>query len=401
MVVEPEVGPRRRVRVAEARLREVLEERLPRLRVARRLQRHPVGLLLDVARDRVLERRARKLKRTSTRSASGIASGARMPPRRRVAQAIRKAPGNAKSAYQAIALDEVVARLVAELVREHEPHLGVREAAVEQRVPEEDLPRRAEAGRERVGGARVPVDVLDRPGCCRRPSFFASTRKSAASCGSRSGCEASDEVRRDEREQREQPDEEGGAGDPPVLADQPRQAHHDQHRDAEEDELDAEPDPAAEDHLAVAHVRDVVPAVPPQRRDLEREPDEPDEREAEHREQHPRADRPGRRVAQEALAPARVEQEDDERHRASPARESNRRNRSKWAPCAEQARGEEVARRKAADVEVARDARRVPQEVRGRGPAPASAVKVASRSGAPCASQSSPTSTLTCTRSRR
>ena len=37
VVVEPEVGPRRRVGVAEARLREVLEQPLPGLRVAGRL----------------------------------------------------------------------------------------------------------------------------------------------------------------------------------------------------------------------------------------------------------------------------------------------------------------------------------------------------------------------------
>jgi hypothetical protein len=54
-------------------------------------------------------------------------------------------------------------------------------------------------------------------------------------------------------------------------------AHDDEHREAEQDELHAEREPAAEDHLRIADVCDVVTAVPPERRDLERQLDEPDE----------------------------------------------------------------------------------------------------------------------------
>ena len=99
------------------------------------------------------------------------------PPSRRGGasrRAIRYAPGKAKSAYQREPLRDVVARVVADLVREHDPHLVVREAAVEERVPEDDAPRRAEAGGVGVRRVRVVGDVLDVdadwiscPGCRR------------------------------------------------------------------------------------------------------------------------------------------------------------------------------------------------------------------------------------------
>ena len=57
---------------------------------------------------------------------------------------------------------QVVARVVADLVGEDDALLGGREAAVEQRVPEDDLARRAEPGGVGVRIARVAAHLLDR-----------------------------------------------------------------------------------------------------------------------------------------------------------------------------------------------------------------------------------------------
>ncbi len=109
-----------------------------------------------------------------------------------------------------------------------------------------------------------------------------------------------DEVRLEEEEERRQPHEHEAAGDPPPVADQASEAHDDEHGHGQEHELDAELEPAAEDLVEVPHVRDAVPAVPPVPRHLERDLDEPEDAEAEHREQHPRADRAGGRLTDEA-----------------------------------------------------------------------------------------------------
>ena len=55
-----------------------------------------------------------------------------------------------------------------------------------------------------------------------------------------------------------------------------------------------------------------MPPLPPQRRDVEWKLREPQQREADHPEQHSRADRAGGGLAHEAHAPARVQHEDDD-----------------------------------------------------------------------------------------
>ncbi len=42
-------------------------------------------------------------------------------------------------------------------------------------------------------------------------------------------------------------DEDGGAGEPPVVAETTREAHHDHEREAEGDELRSEEDPVVEE----------------------------------------------------------------------------------------------------------------------------------------------------------
>ena len=238
------------------------------------------------------------------------------------------------------------------------------------------------------------------PECRRRPPS-ASHAKVGRQLPIAQRMRRADEVRVRNVNSANSPTKKARAGDPPTLADQPGQAHHDQYRNAEEDESHAQPDPAAEDDLASssrARRRAGAPTTTPRSGTGGRQPDE---REAEHREQHPRADRPGRRLAQEALAPARVEQEDDDRHHGRQQRVDPAGTARSGRP-SQQARGEEIARVKAAEVEVARDSASSPRERTLPRPSPRRApLRLRAAAEPACASQSSPTSTLTCTRSKR
>ena len=98
---------------------------------------------------------------TATSSASGTARGSYIPPRRRVASAISHADGQRDQREPAAQLPQVVARVVRELVRDHDPHLAVAERRLEQRVPQDHAPRRPEADRERVRLVGELVHVLD------------------------------------------------------------------------------------------------------------------------------------------------------------------------------------------------------------------------------------------------
>src|SRR5581483_7533546 len=155
------------------------------------------------------------------------------------------------------------------------------------------------------------------------------------------------------------------------LADQPGagEAHDDEDRGAEKDEADAQRDPPPEDQLEVALVRDAVAALPPEARDLERQADQPDEREPEHRQQHPGADRAGGGVADEALAEPGVDEEDEDRRRGREQLVDAKEGLVVIAS-AQEAGAEEVAGPQTSDVQTVRHLRRVPEEKRRRGPAP-------------------------------
>ena len=124
---------------------------------------------------------------------------------------------------------------------------------------------------------------------------------------------AAEQPRRDEGEQGPQPDEDRRGRQPPAVADpaHAREAHHDRERDAEEDELRAEREPVPDRRLRVAAGEPVV-VPPPDVQHRERQLRGPDEGEADHPEQHPGADRAGRRLAHPAHAVAREEAEHDE-----------------------------------------------------------------------------------------
>src|SRR5918912_1097010 len=61
-------------------------------------------------------------------------------------------------------------------------------------------------------------------------------------------------------------------------------------------------------------MRDVMAALPPKTGQAERQLGEPNEREGEHPEQHPRTDTPRRRLTRETRAAPRVDGEDREQH---------------------------------------------------------------------------------------
>jgi hypothetical protein len=211
----------------------------------------------------------------------------------------------------------MVARVVADLVREHDVDLAVGEAAVEQRVPQHHAPGRADPERECVRlagllahrlhaerdpvqslGALEPLVACDQPGVVRP-------------------LETRVDVRADEDDHRRDRRQHGGAGDPPPRPEPPREAHHDEQGHADGDERHAERHPVAEDRLEVAHRRDVVPTAPPELDHGERELREPDDRQAQHPEEHPRAERARRRLLREPAAVPCVEGERAQRDERS------------------------------------------------------------------------------------
>ena len=120
------------------------------------------------------------------------------------------------------------------------------------------------------------------------------------------------EVGEGEREERRDPDEDAGAGQPPPFAEPAGEAHHDDQRDAERDEARGEHDPVLDEPVEVAEVGLVVAPVPPVRDRAKRNPHEPRDRDPEHPEEHPRADRPRRRLAHERDSSPRIDREHGE-----------------------------------------------------------------------------------------
>ena len=199
---------------------------------------------------------------------------------------------------------------MAELVRDHDGDLAGREV-VHEGVPEHDAPARAEARRLGVRQRRDVVHVLDDDRDVAHVLDPLEPRRRGAQLRVAQAVRRQ-EIRIDEREQQREPDEHRRRGRPPEPGQLAGEAHDDREGEAEEDELPAEREPVAEDLREVADMREVVPPLPPEIRDVERELRRPDEGEAEHAEQHPGAQRSRRRLAREAPALARVHRERDE-----------------------------------------------------------------------------------------
>jgi hypothetical protein len=204
--------------------------------------------------------------------------------------------------------------VVGDLVREHHPHRPVREPSVEQRVPEHDLAGRAEPDRVGVRLARLAAHVLHRHrhagdpllalevGGGRPERRALERRRPRHEIGGRKG------------EQRADRDEHGRSGQPPPLAQPAGEEHHDHEGERDRGERGPECEPVAECPLEVPRLGQLVAACPPEVEQAEGELDEPDDPQAEHAEQHPGPDRPGRRLPAEARPALRIYPERREQH---------------------------------------------------------------------------------------
>ncbi len=205
------------------------------------------------------------------------------------------------------------ARVVRDLVREHDLLGPVGETAVEQCVPDDDPPGRAEPGRVGICVARVAAHLLDpeRDLVDSLLSLVLAAGAHELGVVQRLG---RDQVRAGEREQRRDADERRRARDPPPLAQPAGQRHHDQERQRDGEERRAELGPVADEPLDVPDLDGVVPSLPPHRHEPERQPDEPDDAEPEHPEQHPGADPARRRLLHEPDTASRVHPQHQQEH---------------------------------------------------------------------------------------
>ena len=161
MIGKPEGDPAGRVRVGEGRESQAAFESDRRLRIARRDKREPVCLGLVAARDGVRERQRPHLERKRDEE----------PERdeRRVAQAASRLrgardevdPRDREEREPGRPLPDVATGDVRELVRRDGEDLGARETAGQERVVEDDAPRRADPGHVGVRGRRPPARVSD------------------------------------------------------------------------------------------------------------------------------------------------------------------------------------------------------------------------------------------------
>ena len=199
-------------------------------------------------------------------------------------------------------------------MREHDLHLAVAEAAVQHRVPEDDLLGRAEPDGVGVRGVREVGDVLD---CSTRigsiPCCFAYCRAAASRSGRRSG---SVEERYGEMKAKSapRPTKAGAAASHQRRGKRPASAIT--ITSAKQMKRNSAPSSSqfVEQRLDVAAVGLVVAPAPPDLGQPERHLRDPDEREPDHPEQHPRPDPARRRLAREADPPARVGEQHADQH---------------------------------------------------------------------------------------
>jgi hypothetical protein len=207
----------------------------------------------------------------------------------------------------------VLARVVAELVRDHDLLLAQRKRLGEQRVPEHHAPRGPDPEREGVGLVGVRAHFLDPQRYAWKPLLALKAPRGQDECLLAERLRAVVEVGRDEGEEGGDGNEGTGSRQPPVVAEPAREGHDDEQRQADREELGGKHRPVLEQPGEVVEIADVVTPVPPVRHEPEREPDEPDDGEAEHAEEHPGADRArGRLAGESGSAPGVQPQHGDE-----------------------------------------------------------------------------------------
>ena len=276
--------------------------------VLRRFERHPVRLRLHPAADDVDDRLRSHAEchEREERDGHRLSLAERAAPARR--QRDQERAGHGEECVPADALPDVLARVVRDLVGQHHADLVVGEASVEQRVPDEDLPRSVHPGGERVRRVGVLADLFDANGNRLRALVARVFAGGSEQRRVMQWAVGGDEPRKGEREEHVERDERRRARDPPAVAQHLREAHHDQQREADEPELAAQAEPVREQPLEIADVvGGLVASRPPEFHEPERDLRDPQDPEPEHPEQHPGADPAGRGFLREAMSPPRVE----------------------------------------------------------------------------------------------
>src|SRR6187200_2718291 len=258
------VRPRRRAGIGVRRVGELLEEALGVPGVLRERERHPVGLGLHVARDHVEHRRGENRKddqrEQAERHGLWVPHPAAPPRHPRDYEGTR----DGEERVPADALPEVLARVMPELVGNDDLLLVQREGRAQNGAPEDDPAGGAEADCLCVRQGRLAAHVLHLDRDVVEPELLLVGARGCGEGGPVKRFLAGNQVREDEGEEKRQPDEGETPREPPPVADDLREPDHDQHGEADEEELAPEAEPAAHDPLAVGSVRDVVAPLPPE-----------------------------------------------------------------------------------------------------------------------------------------
>ncbi len=233
----------------------------------RGLQRRPVRLGLHVPRDRVLQRQREQVEHDDheQRERHRLRRPHAAAPPRRPARS-RNAPGNANSAYQPTSFQMWLRSRWPSSCAITTRSSAVGEPPVEQRVPEHDAPARAETRRLGVRQRRDVVDGLDDD---RRVLHVLDALERARLRLQLRVVQTVrvEQVRRDERGQRDEPDEDRRGGQPPPAAGEAGEApSRSGARGRGTRTGSPSASPVAEGVRDVADVRQVMPALPPEAR---------------------------------------------------------------------------------------------------------------------------------------
>ena len=274
----------------------------------------------------------------------------------------RKGEREAEQGNPANALPEMTARHVAELVGDDEADLAAAEATVEQGVEEHNSRRRAEAGDERVRLGREVAHVLHvhrRAGDSLAPLERAHVLAQGRAL--RRVDRERQQVRGDEQRERDEPDEDRCHREPPVPREAPREAPSRSRSGASRRRTVPPSSAQGSSSQAIQGPCARSWRCSHQRSgDREREVRGPDDREHDHPDDHPGADRPQPRVPSEARStPDEDEQGDDRRDERKHEVDSHEPFVALGAR--ELGRAEVVVRIEARKVEIARNLR-APEE---------------------------------------
>ena len=277
---EPERDPAGRGRVRQRRRDEAPLEADRALRIAGRLEREPIRLCLVAARDEVLDRQGPEVEQERDQQTERHDRGVAEPslPLGRACE--QKHAGDCEEREPSEALPEVPAPDMRELVGRDREQLASRKPAVQNRVVEDDAPRRPDPDdvgvRRRRAAAGVRnlhlVDIDAFPG-----------RETLDLPREGSVLERLEAVRKRLDDERLEHDEEDGETDecgrtrqPPPGPEPPREQHRARNGDGNEDCLDPELRSLVGEPASITLAGKIVAARPPMAHCGKRQPGQPD-----------------------------------------------------------------------------------------------------------------------------